>query len=246
MEAILSAIEKTPVSTILILAGLFFLLLGLVTKIGGFIEVSAEQKRWTFPIGLIVLAIGLALQFSKRSSAPGSQPTGGPQASKPGEPDDKGPAPAPKRPQMEAGPPTGRISIMNAHSRLCLGPVDGGQDNNVEIAQYACDGAQGRFWRFTEISGDAVKILNESSQRCLTVAGGNTFHNTVSVQYLCDSDASRRWRYSVVDGSRVRLINVNSGLCLTIAGGGTDSTLRAVQYHCDGDPSRDWIIRPVE
>ncbi len=68
MDAVLNAIQKTPVSTILILAGLLFLLLGVVTKIGGIIEVSPEQKRWTLPLGLFILAIGLAFYFTSRSA----------------------------------------------------------------------------------------------------------------------------------------------------------------------------------
>jgi hypothetical protein len=66
MDAVLNAIQKTPVSTILILAGLLFLLLGVVTKIGGIIEVSPEQKRWTLPLGLLILAIGLAFYFTSK------------------------------------------------------------------------------------------------------------------------------------------------------------------------------------
>lgn len=63
METIIAAIQNTPIPTILILAGLLFLLLGFVTKLGGIIEVSPEQKRLAFPIGLLVLAIGLMLHF---------------------------------------------------------------------------------------------------------------------------------------------------------------------------------------
>jgi len=71
LDGFLNAIQKTPVSTILILAGLLFLVLGVVTKIGGFIEVSPEQKRWTLPLGLLILAIGLASNFlSKPADAP--------------------------------------------------------------------------------------------------------------------------------------------------------------------------------
>ncbi len=74
LDALLNAIQKTPVSTILILAGLLFLVLGVVTKIGGFIEVSPEQKSWTLPLGLGILAIGLAFNFM-------SKPVGAPVAS---------------------------------------------------------------------------------------------------------------------------------------------------------------------
>jgi hypothetical protein len=48
----------------LIVAGLFILVLAFVTKIGGIIEVSPEQKRWTIPTGLFLLTIGLILNFA--------------------------------------------------------------------------------------------------------------------------------------------------------------------------------------
>jgi len=45
IRAVLAAILNMPVPSILIFAGLFFILLGCVTKIGGMIETSPEQRR---------------------------------------------------------------------------------------------------------------------------------------------------------------------------------------------------------
>ena len=64
MEEAIKAIQETPVPTMLIVAGLFFILLGFISKLGGMIEVSSEQKKFTIPIGLLVLTIGLVLYFS--------------------------------------------------------------------------------------------------------------------------------------------------------------------------------------
>jgi hypothetical protein len=44
VETIIAAIQKTPLPTILILAGLLFVLLGFVTRIGGILEVSTGPK----------------------------------------------------------------------------------------------------------------------------------------------------------------------------------------------------------
>jgi hypothetical protein len=71
MEETIKAIQSTPVPILLILVGLFILILAFVTKIGGVIEVSPEQRRWAIPIGLFVLAIGLVLNFTSPSSTPG-------------------------------------------------------------------------------------------------------------------------------------------------------------------------------
>ncbi len=74
MDTTIAALQKTPLPTILIFAGLLFILLGFVSKLGGIIEVSTEQKRWTIPVGLLVLAIGLVLSFVS-SSKPDSSAT---------------------------------------------------------------------------------------------------------------------------------------------------------------------------
>ncbi len=64
MGDIIKALKDTPIPTILVLAGLFFILLTFVTKLGGMIEVQPNQKRWTFFVGLLLLTTGLVLNFS--------------------------------------------------------------------------------------------------------------------------------------------------------------------------------------
>jgi uncharacterized protein YgiM (DUF1202 family) len=76
MGEAIKAIQETPLPTLLIIAGLFFLLLGFVNKLGGIIEVSPEQKRLTIPIGLLILTIGLVLSFSTSSELDGSNSSG--------------------------------------------------------------------------------------------------------------------------------------------------------------------------
>jgi len=123
-----------------------------------------------------------------------------------------------------AAPPSGRVTIVNANSGLCLTIAGGGRDNNAEVVQYPCDDHPSRFWSFTVVNGDIVAITNLNSGLCLTIAGGGTARNTTAVQYPCDDHPSRRWRYTRVDERTFRLVNVNSDLCLTIAGGGPTET----------------------
>ena len=144
---------------------------------------------------------------------------------------------------VEAAPPAGRLSLVNAHSGLCLTIAGGGRGANAEVVQFPCDGDPSRAWSFTQISGsDIFALTNLNSGLCLTVAGGAPGPNVTSVQFTCDSDPSRRWRLTPVAGGKVRLVNVHSGLCLTIAGGATYPNAVAVQFACDGDPSRDWVL----
>ena len=143
-----------------------------------------------------------------------------------------------------AGPPSGRVAIVNASSGLCLTVAGGSRANNAEVVQYLCDEDPSRFWSFALVNAtDIVAITNLNSGLCLTVAGGATGRNVTAVQYTCDNDPSRHWRYTQIGESAFRLVNVKSNLCITIAGGGTDRNTAAVQYACDGDRSRDWQFR---
>ena len=74
MQDFVKAIHDTPIPNLLIASGLLFLLLGFVNKLGGFIEVSREQKRLTIPIGLLVLTIGLTLSVSGPSGMERTSP----------------------------------------------------------------------------------------------------------------------------------------------------------------------------
>jgi uncharacterized protein YgiM (DUF1202 family) len=64
MEAIIKAIQNTQTPKLLIVVGLFILVLAFLTKIGGVIEVSQEQRRWAIPIGGFLLILGLILNPS--------------------------------------------------------------------------------------------------------------------------------------------------------------------------------------
>jgi hypothetical protein len=54
MGDIINALKGTPIPTVLVWAGLGFLLLTFVSKIGGTIVVLPNQKRWTFLLGLLL------------------------------------------------------------------------------------------------------------------------------------------------------------------------------------------------
>jgi uncharacterized protein YgiM (DUF1202 family) len=64
MEAIIKAIQSTQIPKLLIVVGLFIVVLAFLTKIGGVIEVSQEQRRWAIPVGIFLLVLGLILHLS--------------------------------------------------------------------------------------------------------------------------------------------------------------------------------------
>lgn len=80
MGDVIKALKDTPIPTILIWAGLFFLLLAFVSKLGGVIEVQPNQKRSAIFIGLLLLTIGLTLNLTPTflsSSQPSVTPSDG-------------------------------------------------------------------------------------------------------------------------------------------------------------------------
>ncbi|NET76010.1 MULTISPECIES: DUF2905 domain-containing protein [Okeania] len=64
MTDVIKVLLNLQMPTMLIVAGLLIIILGFVTKIGGIIEVSREQKRFTIPIGLFLLVLGIVLNFA--------------------------------------------------------------------------------------------------------------------------------------------------------------------------------------
>lgn len=61
MSDIINALEDTPIPTLLIIAGLFFILLAFVNKLGGWVEVQPTQQKWAIPVGLGLLILGIVL-----------------------------------------------------------------------------------------------------------------------------------------------------------------------------------------
>lgn len=62
MEQFLNVVKDTPIPTILIIVGLFFLFLGIVTKFST-LEVSSQQRQLAIFLGLFLLVVGLILNF---------------------------------------------------------------------------------------------------------------------------------------------------------------------------------------
>ncbi len=70
MTDVIKVLLNLQIPTMLIVAGLLIIILGFVTKIGGLIEVSREQKKFTIPIGLFILVLGIVLNFASSPTPP--------------------------------------------------------------------------------------------------------------------------------------------------------------------------------
>ena len=63
MESVVAALKDTPIPTILVIAGIAFLLLAIAGQVAGRIAVAPERQRWAALIGGGLLTIGLALHI---------------------------------------------------------------------------------------------------------------------------------------------------------------------------------------
>jgi hypothetical protein len=61
METVLAALKETPIPTILVIAGIVFLLLSIVGQLAGRITVPPERQRQATIIGCLLVVVGVAL-----------------------------------------------------------------------------------------------------------------------------------------------------------------------------------------
>jgi len=72
VAAAFDAISKTPLTNILVLAGLFFWLLAVAGSLAGKITVKPQQQKIAAILGTVLLVVGLALNFVFAQRAPPS------------------------------------------------------------------------------------------------------------------------------------------------------------------------------
>ena len=74
MNAILDAVLNAPLPSLMVAAGLFFLLLAIVSQVGGVITVEPKRQKISAVIGAVLLALGLFLHFKDTLFAAPSSP----------------------------------------------------------------------------------------------------------------------------------------------------------------------------
>ncbi|ASC72719.1 hypothetical protein XM38_036770 [Halomicronema hongdechloris C2206] len=63
MDEIIKAVSDTPLPTLLVVGGLFFLLLSVASQVGGQIQMSPKRQITAGLIGLFLLSLGITLSF---------------------------------------------------------------------------------------------------------------------------------------------------------------------------------------
>jgi hypothetical protein len=175
MESAITALKDTPIPTILVVAGIAFLLLAIAGQLAGRIVVAPERQRWAAVIGGGLLAIGIALHVVPlvRVTSPATDrvPTSRPSTSPIKEPP---PQPSGGLPTTQP-PPSMSASIVSAPPSA-EGPVelyririrtDYWRPSNVEfsvfvndvqVGSYSSDRATADITRFIKPGAHKVRI----------------------------------------------------------------------------------------
>jgi hypothetical protein len=64
MDSIIAALQETPIPTILVVAGIVFLLLSIAGQLAGRIAIPPERQRQAAIIGCFLVVVGIALHVS--------------------------------------------------------------------------------------------------------------------------------------------------------------------------------------
>ena len=82
-EGFIEALLKANVANILVIAGIGFLFIGLVLKVGAVIQVKPPQRKWAFIIGGVLLVAGIGLDVLQAPRTEGSEVAKGAPSSDP-------------------------------------------------------------------------------------------------------------------------------------------------------------------
>src|SRR5919109_728282 len=107
MASVLDALKNTPIPTILVVAGIAFLLLSIAGQLAGRITVPPERQRQATIIGCLLVVVGIALHVVPPRLIPPKPPEAPPQTTPPPAiKPDQPLQPSPTPPSPQSPPPT--------------------------------------------------------------------------------------------------------------------------------------------
>jgi hypothetical protein len=170
VDAILKALQGTPIPTILVVAGIVFLLLAIAGQLAGRIAVAPERQRWAALIGGGLLAIGLALHIVPLLQSQGTPP---PVKEVPPTGPSTPPVQKPPSDAIVSPPPSGspvqsyRIStdyVMGTNVEFSV------FINDVPVGAYSSSGVTADITRFIKPGANKVRIAWKTAPSIATYA----------------------------------------------------------------------------
>ena len=134
----LTAILGAQLSTVFVLAGILFLFLAVVGKVGATIVVSAQRQKYAALIGVLLIVLGLALMVVETEHENGEDEEPAPTTSQPA------PIYEPGKPSVEPRPPE-RDIIAQGREAWLTGNYDSAFRHFQEIVQAVPDTDAGRL-----------------------------------------------------------------------------------------------------
>jgi hypothetical protein len=195
MESVFAALKETPIPTILVIAGIAFLLLSMAGQLIGHMTVPPERQRWAAVTGGALLIVGMGLHVIPEvwSSAPGTRNVPISRSSTPPA-EERSPSPSTAFPHAQP-PPSMPKSTLETRTK----------DVGTSSVQTTIRGVVASITRFQK-SGDLVTMeimfRNTSSQDVTACT------HTGSTQ-LIDQATGESWRAALHAGRECNVLDAN-------------------------------------
>ncbi len=143
----------------------------------------------------------------------------------------------------------GTFYIKNAFSGLCLDVVNGSNENNANIQQWAYNGADAQKFKIVSDGGGYYHILTGASgyTKCVDVEGKSAENNANILQYTYNGAANQKFKIQQQsDGTYAiltRASNYQSGL--DVYEWSTDLGGNVNQWEYWGGACQKWILEPA-
>ncbi len=176
----LKYLQQTPLPTILVVAGIVFLLLALAGGITGQITIPRERQKWSAVIGGVLLVVGILIQVipglpAARPEPVAARPPAVPERPAPAAgrepPTPERPAPGVERPPIARAGPTAREADEDesAETTLPRPPRTPPEDLATQIYRLQEKGnqhlQQGELAKASEDFSDASRLLDEAYEQ---------------------------------------------------------------------------------
>ena len=195
MESVFAALKETPIPTILVIAGIVFLLLSMAGQLIGHITVPPERQRWAAVTGGVLLMVGIGLHIIPQvwPSAPGTRNV--PMSRSPTPPaEDQSPSPSTAVPHAQPSPAMPKSTVETRTKDIGT--------SSVQTTIRGLVASITRFQKSGELGTIEIMLRNTSSK---DVTACTHTHSTE----LIDQATGESWRAALHAGRECNVLDAN-------------------------------------